>query len=205
MDTCSASPGNISNSKVSSTLNNKASQLRTLCSMNKGNFSRSPVSRAKQPTRPPGSLRLATRDPQPLAAPAGAWCLGSCHLPAPGFFPTCRSPSALRPGQAPTRTLSARSTARSPGQGHRATRKHSGPPLVQTNTVTECPLYDTRTLPWSLQPQPSSALERPCRTRRATAKSLARGLHKHLTWRQTQGLRMQSVSLPSWRCPTPRL
>lgn len=59
----------------------------TLCSMNKGNFSRSPVSRAKQPTRPPGvvsgwlpGILSPSQPPQPR-------CLGSCHLPSSRVLP----------------------------------------------------------------------------------------------------------------------
>lgn len=180
---CSASPGNISNSNVfPSTLNNRLPSSDPEFNEQKQFFQVFSVKSQATNKAPKRGLRLATRDPQPLAAPAS---------PVPGLLPSPQfpgssrpagTPSTLRPGQVPTCTLSGRNTDRSPDQGHRATRKHSGPPLVQTNTVKECPLYDTRTLPWSLQ---TSALlltlGRPCRARRATAKSLARGLHKYLT------------------------
>lgn len=73
----------------------------TLCSMNKGNFSRSPVSRAKQPTRPPGVvsgwLPGILSPSQPPQVP-GAWA--PAISPAPGFFPTRRlsQRTPARPG-----------------------------------------------------------------------------------------------------------
>ena len=181
---CSASPGNISNSNVfPSTLNNKASQLRPWVQWTKAVF---PGFQCQEPSNQQGPQAWSQVGYQGSSAPRspripGAWA--PAISPAPGFFPTRRDSqhTPARPGA--QRTLSGRSTARSPDQGHRATRKHSGPPLLQTNTVSECPLYDTRTLSWSLQTSALLlALGRPCRARRATAKSLARGLPKYLTW-----------------------
>lgn len=179
----SASPGNISNSKVfPSSLDNKASQLRPWVQCTKAAFPSFQCQESSTQQGPHAWSQTGYQGPSAPRGPRIPAARAPAISPAPGFFPTAGTPSTLRPGPVPTRTLSTRSTARSPGQGHRATRKHSGPPLGHTNTVTECPLYDTRTRPWSLQTSALLlALGRPWWVRRDTAKGLVRGLHKYRT------------------------
>lgn len=169
-----SSPGNIQTAGLSFHSKQQGFTAQTLCSMNKGNFSRSPVSRAQATNKAPrrasqvGYQGSSSPSLQPPQVPE---CLGSCHLPSSGSSRLRQLP-ALRPDQASAHTHAQRKgTARSPGQGLERPRKPRVHPSCRTDTVTECPLYDTRTLPWSLQTSALLlALERPCRTWRATAK-----------------------------------
>lgn len=77
----------------------------TLSSMNKSSFSRFSVSRAKQPTRPPGVVSGWLPGILSPSQPPHPRCLGSCHLPSSRVLPDPPGLAAHSgPARCPTHT-----------------------------------------------------------------------------------------------------